>query len=133
MSDHESPQEVVEPEDKAGRTVNVIILSAFGATSALAVLAIVLCLYLLNENAQDAAVRACVRKIDLYVAEIRDDINTTGWDALVARTEGSPNVNVQEIARRMRADIDSLKSQRTRDMRNTAVEICETDPNFEPR
>lgn len=123
--------EVHEPEDNAGRSTTTLIISAFIATSILALMAIGLSIYILLDNRATEQSRQCVRNIDLYVAEIRDDINTQGWDALVARTEGSPNVDVQQIAREMRTKIKSLRS--TRELRNDAIKICTADPNFKPR
>lgn len=122
-----------EPEDKAGRSFNVVVLASFGATSALAIFAIVLCLYLLNENSQDDDIRACTRRIDLYVGDIRDEINVQGWDALVSRAQGNSNEDVQTIANRMRDDINSLQSPQVREMRDRAIQICDEDPSFQPR
>lgn len=135
MSDvHElHDQEQIEPKDRTGRTVNILIASAFGAVATLAIIAIVLCVHIMRENAKDGEVRLCVRRIDLFVADIRDEINTQGWDSLVTKAEGSPNVDVRVIAAEMRTRITQLKSPETRDMRNQANAICEADAHFEPR
>jgi hypothetical protein len=126
--DEELPQHNEIETDKSLKKIAVI---SGAVPSIIALFAILFCFALLQENHRLQVNRDCTRRIDLYVADIRDDLNAQGWDALVTRAENSPRTDVQEIARQMRLKIDALKS--SRDMRQDAVKLCEVDPDFQPR
>lgn len=112
------------------RELKRVAILANAITCVLAALAILACGLLYIKVGHDNNVRECVRRIDLYVQDLRDDVNLTGWDVLVARTQGSRDQDVNAIATQMRKDIDSIKE--SRDLRRDAVHTCEQDADFNP-
>lgn len=113
------------------RELKRVAILANAVTCVLAALAIVACGLLYIKVSHDNNVRECVRRIDLYVQDLRDDVNLTGWDVLVARSQGVRDQDVNAIASQMRKDIDSIKV--SRDMRSNAVDICEQTADFQPK
>lgn len=119
---------MVEPKaDTTGDLKRVAILANV-LTGFIAACAIIFCLVLYKQNNDLKAGRDCVRRIDLYVQDLRDDVNLTGWDTLVARAEGDTNQDVRAIAAEMRKNISTIKD--TRQMRHDAISICDANPDF---
>lgn len=110
------------------RELKRVAILANAATCALAFLAIIACGLLYMKVNRDNSVRECVRRIDLYVQDLRDDVNLTGWDALVAQAQRSGNQDPAVIAAQMRKDIDRIKD--TRQLRRDANTICDNDYGF---
>lgn len=112
------------------RELKRVAILANAATCVLALLAIIACALLYIKVSRDNTVRECVRRIDLFVQDLRDDVNLTGWDVLVARSQGDRNQDVNAIASQMRKDIDSIK--KSHDLRRGAIDTCERDADYKP-
>lgn len=110
------------------RELKRVAVLANAVTCVLAFLAIVACGLLYVKVNHDNSVRECVRRIDLYVQDLRDDVNLTGWDALVAQAQRSGNQDPAVIAAQMRKDIDRIKN--TRQLRRDANTLCDNDYGF---
>lgn len=123
----------VERSRKQRKSFIILVVSAFAATATVALVAIGISLYLLKQNAQFSEAVRCQGRITTYAADVRDDMEITGWDALVTRSvDGGANQDVRAIALQMRQQIDELKGH-ARDMRVHAGEICSKNPDFDPR
>lgn len=117
---------VVDPPERSLKTVAIL---ANAITCLVAFLAIFACVLLYLKIERDNATRNCMRRIDLFVQDLRDDVNLIGWDVLVARAEGDTSQDVRNIATDMRKNITTIRD--TRQLRHDALSICEANPDFE--
>lgn len=136
--------ETQELEDRADlvefnhyKSLKKASLIANAIATVAAVSAIVFCLFLLKLRSEDQAQMACRGRINSYANDLRDDIDTTGWAALVTislnREANTPtNQDPKAIAKSMYDSIELLQG-RARQLRTDAFQICQDDPDFEPR
>lgn len=109
------------------KKISIIANAIAGFLAAVAIIAVCI-LFVAFERGQEKI--ACIRRIDLFVQDLRDDVQLTGWATLVARAQGDTNQDVRQIAADMDSNIKTIKDSKA--LRHDAISICDKNSDFQP-